>query len=74
MHEGQSRKICESGIAPKKMKEYLIRAIYIEMLGHEASFAHLFSVNLTQDKNYLNKRVGYLACSLLTSVCLLISL
>jgi AP-4 complex subunit epsilon-1 len=35
------------------------------MLGHEATFAHLFSVNLTQDKNYLNKRVGYLACSLL---------
>ena len=59
------KKIVESGIAPKKMKEYLIRAIYIEMLGHEASFAHLFSVNLTQDKNYLNKRVGYLACSLL---------
>ena len=59
------KKICESGIAPKKMKEYLIRAIYIEMLGHEAPFAHLFSVNLTQDKNYLNKRVGYLACSLL---------
>ena len=47
------------------MKEYLLRAIYIEMLGHEATFAHLFSVNLTQDKNYLNKRVGYLACSLL---------
>ena len=59
------KKIVESGIAPKKMKEYLIRAIYIEMLGHEAPFAHLFSVNLTQDKNYLNKRVGYLACSLL---------
>ena len=59
------KKIKESGTTPKKMKEYLLRAIYIEMLGHEATFAHLFSVNLTQDKNYLNKRVGYLACSLL---------
>ena len=57
--------IKESGVAPKRMKEYLIRAIYIEMLGHDASFSHLFAVNLTQDKNILNKRVGYLACSLL---------
>lgn len=61
------KKIKESGITPRKMKEYLIRAIYIEMLGHEAPFAHLYSVNLTQDKNILNKRVGYLACCLLLS-------
>lgn len=60
-------KIKESGISPKKMKEYLIRAIYIEMLGHDAPFAHLYAVNLTQDKNILNKRVGYLACNLLLS-------
>ena len=60
-------KIKESGITAKKMKEYLIRAIYIEMLGHDAPFAHLYAVNLTQDKNILNKRVGYLACNLLLS-------
>ena len=59
--------IKESGIPPKRMKEYLIRAIYIEMLGHDASFSHLYAVNLTQDKNILNKRVGYLACTLLLS-------
>ena len=57
--------IKQSNIPPKTMKEYLIRAIYIEMLGHDASFSHLYAVNLTQDKNILNKRVGYLACSLL---------
>ena len=57
--------IKQSNIHPKTMKEYLIRAIYIEMLGHDASFSHLYAVNLTQDKNILNKRVGYLACSLL---------
>jgi len=60
-------KIKESGIKPKKMKEYLIRAIYIEMLGHEAHFAQFHSVNLTQDKNLSNKRVGYLSCNLLLS-------
>jgi AP-4 complex subunit epsilon-1 len=60
-------KIKESGVNAKKMKEFLIRAIYIEMLGHDASFAHLYAVNLTQDKNILNKRVGYLASNLLLS-------
>ena len=50
---------------PKLRREYLIRSIYLEMLGHDASFAYLFAVNLTQDKNILNKRVGYLACALL---------
>ena len=52
---------------PQQKKEYLIRSIYLEMLGHDASFSHLHAVNLTQDKNILNKRVGYLACSLLLS-------
>ena len=63
--ESLKKRISEGGISPKKMKEYLIRAIYVEMLGHEAPFSHLFAVNLTQDKNILNKRVGYLACSLI---------
>ena len=49
----------------RQRKEYLIRAIYLEMLGHDASFSYLYAVNLTQDKNVMNKRVGYLACSLL---------
>lgn len=58
-------KIKESGVNNKKMKEYLLRAIYIEMLGHDAHFAQKYTLNLTQDKNILNKRVGYLACNLL---------
>jgi AP-4 complex subunit epsilon-1 len=60
-------KIKESGVNNKKMKEYLLRAIYIEMLGHDAHFAQKYTLNLTQDKNILNKRVGYLACNLLLS-------
>ena len=46
------------------MKELLIRAIYVEMLGHDATFSHIYAVNLTQSKNLLVKRIGYLACSL----------
>mmetsp|Transcript_10286 Transcript_10286/g.8838 ORF Transcript_10286/g.8838 Transcript_10286/m.8838 type:complete len:264 (-) Transcript_10286:2170-2961(-) len=56
--------ISQKNIQPKKMKEYLIRAIYIEMLGHDASFAYIHSVNLCQDKNLIIKRIGYLSASL----------
>lgn len=34
------------------------------MLGHDATFSHIHAVNLTQSKNLLVKRIGYLACSL----------
>ena len=57
--------ISKPNVSPKLKKEYLIRSIYLEMLGHDASFAYFYAVNLTQDKNILNKRVGYLACALL---------
>ena len=57
--------IAKTSLTPTQRKECLIRAIYLEMLGHDASFSHLHAVNLTQDKNILNKRIGYLACSLL---------
>ena len=50
---------------PNQKREYLIRSLYLEMLGYDASFSYLHAVNLTQDKNILNKRVGYLACALL---------
>lgn len=46
------------------MKELLIRAVYVEMLGHDASFSHVFAINLTQSKNLLVKRIGYLASTL----------
>ena len=67
-------KIKESKTSNKLMKEYLIRAIYIEMLGHDAPFVHFQAVNLTQDKSIINKRVGYLASNLLlneNSECLI---
>jgi len=37
------------------------------MLGHDTPFAHLYLVNLIQDKNILNKLVGYFAYNLLLS-------
>lgn len=64
--EAQSlkNKFLERNLPEKKMRELLIRALYVEMLGHDASFSHVHAINLTQSKNLLVKKIGYLACSL----------
>ena len=57
-------RIAEPNISPKKMKEMLIRAIYLEMLGTDASFAYIHAINLTNGGSVVSKRVGYLTCAL----------
>jgi AP-4 complex subunit epsilon-1 len=56
-------KISEPGIIPKRMKELIIRALYIEMLGHDASFAYIHAINITNCPSVTAKRVGYVACA-----------
>uniref|UniRef100_A0A3Q1I9T9 AP-4 complex subunit epsilon n=1 Tax=Anabas testudineus TaxID=64144 RepID=A0A3Q1I9T9_ANATE len=46
------------------MKELMVRAIYCEMLGYEASFSYIHAIKLAQQGTVLEKRVGYLAVSL----------
>ncbi|KAM8804405.1 AP-4 complex subunit epsilon-1 [Eudromia elegans] len=46
------------------MKECMVRLIYCEMLGYEASFGYIHAIKLAQQGNLLEKRVGYLAISL----------
>lgn len=58
------QRLSEAHVLPAKMREYLVRSLYIEMLGHDASFAYIHAVKLTHDKNYFCKRIGYLVCSL----------
>jgi len=54
----------QTNISAKKVKEYMIRAVYAEMLGHDASFAYIHAVKLTHEKNLFAKRIGYLTCNL----------
>jgi AP-4 complex subunit epsilon-1 len=58
------QKFTERHLTEKQMRELLIRAVYVEMLGHDAAFAHIHAVNLTQSRNIMVKKIGYLTCSL----------
>lgn len=51
----------------KKQKEFLVRLMYVEMLGHDAAFGYIKGVELTASTNLMQKRVGYLCCSLVLS-------
>lgn len=42
----------------------MVRLIYCEMLGYDASFGYIHAIKLAQQGNLLEKRVGYLAVSL----------
>ncbi|GKV10504.1 hypothetical protein SLEP1_g21853 [Rubroshorea leprosula] len=62
--ETLKRRISEPDIPKRKMKEYIIRLVYVEMLGHDASFGYIHAVKMTHDDNLLVKRTGYLAVTL----------
>ncbi|KAL8259890.1 hypothetical protein R6Q59_027843 [Mikania micrantha] len=66
LHEIETlkRQINEPDIPKRKMKEYIIRLVYIEMLGQDASFGYIHAVKMTHDDSLLLKRTGYLAVTL----------
>lgn len=47
----------------KRSKEFLIRVIYCEMLGHDASFGYIKAVEMAASSSLFHKRTGYLVCS-----------
>ncbi len=48
----------------KKNKEFLLRLIYVEMLGLDASFGYIKAVEMTASQNIVYKKTAYLCCSL----------
>ncbi|KAK7307398.1 hypothetical protein VNO77_40420 [Canavalia gladiata] len=65
--ETLKRRINDADIPKRKMKEYIIRLLYVEMLGHDASFGYIHAVKMTHDDSLLLKRTGYLAVTLFLS-------
>jgi len=54
-----------SRVDSQSSKEWVIRALYCEMLGSDASFAFIHGINLAQDNsNLIAKRTGYLFCGI----------
>lgn len=56
-----------SNTSPKKLKELVVRSLYVEMLGQDASFAYMRIVELCASSNISFKKAGYLAASLVLS-------
>ncbi len=47
----------------KRSKEFLVRLLYVEMLGHDASFGYIKAVEMAASASLYHKRTGYLVCS-----------
>ena len=48
---------------PAELKEYLVRLMYCEMLGHDGSFGYIHAVQLSARDNLIHKKTAYLACA-----------
>lgn len=47
----------------RKCREFLVRLLYVEMLGHDASFGYIKAVEMAASASLNHKRTGYLVCS-----------
>jgi AP-4 complex subunit epsilon-1 len=60
-------RFADKDMSTKRFREFIVRLIYVDMLGQDASFGLVKAINLTQQKGVHDKRTGYLASSLLLS-------
>jgi len=64
---GTLKKLNATRLNKKQMKEFVIRLMYVEMLGYDAEFGYMKAVELASTGNMLEKRVGYLCAGLCLS-------
>lgn len=54
------QRLSDPKIDKSRGKEYMIRLIYCEMLGHDVSFAHVKALQFVSEANILTKKVRVL--------------
>ena len=61
------KRLADPKLDKSKIREYLLRLLYVELLGHDASFGHIHAVKLCSDASLVNKKVAYLTTCLFLS-------
>lgn len=61
------QRLADPKLDKNKLREYLLRLLYVELLGHDASFGHINAVKLCSDPSLVNKKVAYLTTCLFLS-------
>ena len=54
------KQIFQQKYSDAKQIELVIKSIYVDMLGQDASFAQIFVIKLIESKNIEVKKIGYL--------------
>mmetsp|Transcript_47898 Transcript_47898/g.89251 ORF Transcript_47898/g.89251 Transcript_47898/m.89251 type:complete len:978 (-) Transcript_47898:454-3387(-) len=57
-------RLIDSQVDRVKMKELLLRLLYVDMLGHDASFGYIQAVKMCNEPSLLLKKVGYMTTAL----------
>lgn len=66
VEKAKIRKCFQKGkVSSYDRRKYVTKLLYMYMLGYEIDFGHIEAITLLSSKKYVEKHMGYLACSLL---------
>jgi len=58
VHQVLKPRLKSSSLDKRALKELLVRLMYVEMLGHDASWGHVTALQACSDKTLLTKKVS----------------